>query len=142
MKNWAITDIYPPGSTFKIITVACGFMNKKINKNSRINDVGKMKIGWWDVYNYDYKSKGAPGMIDLVYLFLHSSNIGSIKIAQMMTSDEFYESLRLFNFGERTGIDLPGESAGLLPPPKRWDAATHGSMGYGYGASTTVIQMA
>ncbi len=141
MKNWAITDVYPPGSTFKIITVACGFMNKKINKNTRINDTGKMKIGWWDVVNYDYRSKGAPGMIDLVYLFEHSSNIGSIKISQMMTDKEFYDSLKLFNFGEKTGIDLPGESAGLLPIPKYWDVATHGAMGYGYGASVTAIQM-
>ncbi len=142
IKNWAITDVYPPGSTFKIITVACGFMNKKINKNTRINDTGKMKLGWWDITNYDYKSKGAPGMIDLVYLFEHSSNIGSLKIAQMMTSKEFYDSLKLFNFGEKTGIDLPGESAGLLPNPKNWDVATHGAMGYGYGASVTAIQMA
>ena len=142
MKNWAITDVYPPGSTFKIITVASGFMNKKINKNSKINDTGKMKIGWWNVVNYDYKSKGAPGIIDLVYLFEHSSNIGSIKISQMMSDREFYDSLKLFNFGEKTGIDLPGESAGLLPPPHQWDVATHGAMGYGYGASTTAIQMA
>lgn len=141
MKNWAITDVFPPGSTFKIITLACGFMNKKINKNSKINDTGKMKIGWWDVSNYDYKSKGAPGLIDLVYLLEHSSNIGSIKIAQMMTDEEFYYSLKLFNFGEKTGIDLPGESVGILPAPKHWDVATHGAMGYGYGASTTVIQM-
>lgn len=141
IKNWAITDVYPPGSTFKIITVACGFMNKKINKNTKINDTGKMKIGWWDVVNYDYKSKGAPGLIDLVYLFEHSSNIASIKIAQMMSDKEFYDSLKLFNFGEKTGIDLPGESAGLLPTPKFWDIATHGAMGYGYGASTTAIQM-
>lgn len=141
MKNWAITDVYPPGSTFKIITVACGFMNKKINKNTRINDVGKMKIGWWNVSNYDYKSKGAPGLIDLVYLFEHSSNIASVKIAQMMTSKEFYDSLQLFNIGQKTGIDLPGESSGLLPNPKNWDTATHATMGYGYGASTTVIQM-
>ncbi len=142
MKNWAITDVYPPGSTFKIITVASGFMNKKINKYSKINDTGKMKIGWWDVSNYDYKSKGAPGLIDLVYLFEHSSNIASIKIAQMMSDKEFYDSLKLFNFGEKTGIDLPGESAGLLPQPKNWDVATHGAMGYGYGASATAIQMA
>jgi cell division protein FtsI/penicillin-binding protein 2 len=141
MKNWAITDVYPPGSTFKIITIASAFMNKKINKNTRIHDTGKMKIGWWDVVNYDYKSKGAPGMIDLVYLFEHSSNIGSIKVAQMMTDKEFYASLQEFGFGRKTGIDLPGESAGLLPQPKYWDVATHGAMGYGYGASTTVIQM-
>ena len=141
MKNWAITDVYPPGSTFKIITVACAFMNKKINKNTKINDTGKMRIGWWDITNYDYKSKGAPGVIDLVYLFQHSSNIASIKISQMMSDKEFYDSLKLFNFGEKTGIDLPGESAGLLPSPKNWDTATHGAMGYGYGSSTTAIQM-
>lgn len=141
MKNWAITDVFPPGSTFKIITVACGFMNKKINKNTKINDTGKMKIGWWDIYNYDYKTKGAPGIIDLVYLFQHSSNIASIKIAQMMSDKEFYDSLQLFNIGQKTGIDLPGESSGLLPAPK-WDNATHGAMGYGYSSSTTVIQMA
>lgn len=141
IKNWAITDVYPPGSTFKIITVACGFMNKKINKHTKINDTGKMKIGWWNITNYDYKQKGAPGVIDLVYLFEHSSNIASIKIAQMMTDKEFYDSLRAFNFGLKTGIDLPGESAGLLPNPKYWDVATHAAMGYGYGASTTVLQM-
>lgn len=141
MKNWAITDVYPPGSTFKIITVACGFMNKKINKNSRINDTGKIKIGWWDIVNYDYRSKGAPGMIDLAYLFQHSSNVATIKVAQMMTDREFYDSLRLFNIGQKTGIDLPAESSGLLPALK-WDSATHGAMGYGYGSSTTVIQMA
>ncbi len=141
LKNWAITDVYPPGSTFKIITIACGLMNKKINKSSKINDTGKMKIGWWDVSNSDFKSKGAPGMIDLIYLFEHSSNIGSIKVAQMMSDKEFYDSLRLFNFGEKTGIDLPGESVGLLPSIKNWDVATHAAMGYGYGASTTAIQM-
>lgn len=141
MKNWAITDVYPPGSTFKIITVACGFLNKKINKFSRINDIGKLKIGWWEVSNYDYKSKGAPGMIDLVYLFEHSSNIASIRIAQMMSDKEFYDSLKLFNFGEKTGIDLPGESAGILPSIKHWDVATHGVMSYGYGTSVTAIQM-
>ena len=141
MKNWAITDVYPPGSTFKIITVASGFINKKINKNTKINDTGKIKLGWWDITNYDYRSKGAPGVIDLVYLLEHSSNIGSIKIAQMMTSQEFYDTLKLFNFGEKTGIDLPAESAGILPSLKHWDVATHGAMGYGYGASTTAIQM-
>jgi len=142
MKNWAITDVYPPGSTFKIITVASGFMNKKINKNTKINDTGKIKVGWWDITNYDYKSKGAPGLIDLVYLFEHSSNIASVKIAQMMSNQEFHNSLQLFNIGQKTGIDLPGESAGLLPAPKHWDSATHAAMGYGYGASTTVIQIA
>ena len=59
-----------------------------------------------------------------------------------MTSQEFHEALQLFGFGQRTGIDLPGESTGLLPKPSSWDVATHASMSYGYGASVTAIQMA
>lgn len=142
MKNWAITDVYPPGSTFKVLTVASGFINKKINKNTRILDTGKIKIGWWEIKNYDYNITPNPGLIDLVYLFVHSSNVASVKVANLMTSQEFYDTLRMFNFGEKTGIDLPGESSGILPKPKNWDTATHGSMGYGYGASVTAIQMA
>ncbi len=142
MKNWAITDVYPPGSTFKVITVACAMINGKVNKNTRILDTGKMKIGWWEIKNYDYYKNKNPGLIDLVYLFEHSSNVASAKVAQMMSSQEFYDTLRTFNFGEATGIDLPGESSGILPSPKSWDVATHGAMGYGYGASVTAIQMA
>lgn len=142
MKNWALTDVYPPGSTFKIITVASAMLNNKINRNTKIMDTGKMKIGWWEISNYDYREHGAPGLIDLVYLFQHSSNIASVKVAQMMSSEEFYDALQLFGFGQRTGIDLPGESTGLLPKPSTWDIATHASMGYGYGASVTAIQMA
>lgn len=141
MKNWALTDVYPPGSTFKIITIASAFLNNKINKNTKIMDTGKMKVGWWEIQNYDYREKGAPGLIDLVYLFQHSSNIGSVKVAQMMSDEEFYDALQMFGFGQRTGIDLPGESTGLLPKPSLWDVSTHASMGYGYGASVTAIQM-
>ncbi len=142
MKNWALTDVYPPGSTFKIITVACAFLTNKITKNEKIMDTGKMKVGWWEILNYDYYDKGAPGLIDLVYLFQHSSNIASIKVAQKMSSEEFYDALQLFGYGQRTGIDLPGESTGLLSKPSMWDTAMHASMGYGYGSSVTAIQMA
>ncbi len=142
MKNWAITDVYPPGSTFKVITVASAMVNGKVDKNTRILDTGKMKIGWWEIKNYDYDRNKNPGLIDLVYLFEHSSNVASAKVSQMMSPQEFYDTLKTFNFGETTGIDLPGESSGILPLPKSWDVATHGAMGYGYGASVTAIQMA
>lgn len=144
LKNWALTDVYPPGSTFKVITVASAMLNGKISKHERIMDTGKMKVGWWSIENHDYHRRPNPGLIDLVYLFEHSSNVASVKVAQKMTSQEFYDTLQAFNFGHTTGIDLPGESSGLLPKPsnKGWDVATHASMGYGYGASVTAIQMA
>lgn len=142
IKNWTLTDVFPPGSTFKTITVASAMALNKINTNSKILDTGKIKVGWWDIKNYDYKKHPYPGWISLGYLFEHSSNVGSVKVAQTMTSEEFHGMLKKFGLGSKTGIDLPGESVGLLPRWTRWDSSTHASMGYGYGASVTVIQMA
>lgn len=141
IKNWTLTDVFPPGSTFKIITVASAMALDKINVNTKILDTGKIKVGWWDIKNYDYNKKPYPGWISLQYLFEHSSNVGSIKIAQQMSAQEFHGMLKKFGIGSKTGIDLPGESVGLLPKDTKWDSATHAAMGYGYGASVTPIQM-
>ena len=141
IKNWTLTDVLPPGSTFKILTVASALALDKINANTKILDTGKIKVGWWDIKNYDYSKRPYPGWISLEYLFEHSSNVGSIKVAQEMSPQEFYGMLKKFGIGVKTGIDLPGESSGLLPDWHKWDAATHASMGYGYGASVTPLQM-
>lgn len=141
IKNWTLTDVFPPGSTFKTITVSSSMALGKINPTTKILDTGKIKVGWWDIKNYDYAKKPYPGWINLEYLFEHSSNVGSIKVAQTMTSQEFYTMLRKFGIGSKTGIDLPGESSGILPNWAHWDSSTHASMGYGYGASVTPIQM-
>ena len=140
-KNWTLTDVFPPGSTFKTITIASAIELGKINRYTQINDTGKIKVGWWTIKNYDYSRHPNPGMIDLVYLFEHSSNVGSVIVAQMMSRFEFYSMLKKFGFGEKTGIDLPGESVGLLKYPGKWDASDHATMGYGYGSSVTAIQM-
>lgn len=140
-KNWTLTDVFPPGSTFKTITIASAMELEKINKNTKVNDTGKIKVGWWTIKNYDYNKHPNPGWIDLVYLFQHSSNVGSVLVAQMMNKHEYYDMLRKFGFGEKTGIDLPGESVGILKPANKWDSSDHASMSYGYGSSVTAIQM-
>jgi cell division protein FtsI (penicillin-binding protein 3) len=142
LKNWAITDVYPPGSTFKIITVASGLESGVINRNTKIMDTGRMKIGGWMIQNYDYGKHGAPGLIDLVYLLIHSSNIASAKISLMIPTKQHYEQLKRVGIGSKTGIDIPGESAGIILPPSSWDESTHGSIGYGYGMAATPLQMA
>lgn len=141
IKNWTLTDVYPPGSTFKTITVTSAMELGKINENSIIEDSGRMKFGGYTIENYDYKQKGAPGKINLVYLFEHSSNIGSVNVGFLMTHNEFYNMLKKFGFGEKSGIDLPGESSGLLAPPKYWDRGLHMTMSYGYGTSVSIMQM-
>jgi len=140
-KNWTLTDVFPPGSTFKAITIACAMELGKINKNTKVNDTGKIKVGWWTIKNYDYNKHPNPGLIDLVYLFQHSSNVGSVLVAQMMNKFEYYDMLKKFGFGEKTGIDLPAESIGILKSPIKWDSSDHASMSYGYGSSVTAIQM-
>ena len=141
LKNWTLTDVFAPGSTFKTITVASALDLGKINENSTVLDTGKIKIGNWEIKNHDYHIRPYPGDISLEYLFQHSSNIGSIKVAWMMTPMEFYGVLKKFGFGSKTGIDLPGESSGLLPSWTHWDHTFHATMGYGYGTSVTAIQM-
>ncbi len=141
MKNWTLTDIFPPGSTFKIITISSAMILGKINKDSVIYDPGRMKIDRWVIENHDYKTKGAPGNITLVKLFEHSSNCASVKIAMMMSASEFYNVLKKFGFGSKTGIDLPGESVGLMNRPSSWSKSDKATMSYGYGTSVTAIQM-
>jgi cell division protein FtsI/penicillin-binding protein 2 len=141
IKNWTLTDVYPPGSTFKTITVTSAMELGKINENSTIEDSGRLKFGGYTIENYDYKEKGAPGRINLVYLFEHSSNIGSVNVGALMTHKEFYSMLKRFGFGQKSGIDLPGESSGLLAPPKYWDKGIHMTMSYGYGTSVSIMQM-
>lgn len=141
IKNWTLTDVFPPGSTFKIITVAAAMSLGKINEHSKIMDTGKTKIGNWEIKNYDYDIHPYPGEISLEYLFEHSSNIGAINVAKTMTPKEFYDVLKNFGFGSKTGIDLPGESSGLLPYWAQWDKGIQATMSYGYGTSVTAMQM-
>lgn len=141
LKNWTLTDVFPPGSTFKTITVASAMDLGKINEHSTVLDTGKTTIGKWEIKNYDYDIRPYPGNITLEYLFEHSSNIGSINVAKTMSPVEFYGVLKKFGFGSKTGIDLPGESVGLLPYWAHWDQGIHATMAYGYGTSVTAIQM-
>ncbi|MBD5403037.1 penicillin-binding protein 2 [bacterium] len=141
IKNWTLTDVYPPGSTFKIITVTSAMELGKINENSIIEDSGRMKFGGYTIENYDYREHGAPGKINLVYLFEHSSNIGSVNVGYLMSHLEFFNMLKKFGFGEKSGIDLAGESSGLLASPKAWDKGLHMTMSYGYGTSVSIMQM-
>ena len=141
LTNWTLSDVFEPGSTFKTLTIASAIENGRLFEDSKILDTGKIEIDKWVIKNYDYATRPYPGNIDLYYLFEHSSNVGSAKAALMMTRNEHYNVLKKFGIGEKTGIDLPGESRGLLPPPSDWQKSTHASIGYGYSISVTAIQM-
>ena len=126
----------------KILTVALGLETGVIDRNSRILDTGRMRVGGWPIQNYDYYRHPNPGLIDLKYLFVHSSNIASAKIAMDIKAETYHRMLKTLGMGQRTGIDIPGESSGLFRGDPNWDISTHASLGYGYGLGATPIQMA
>lgn len=142
LKNWAVTDVYPPGSTMKILTVAAGIESGVIQEDSHILDTGKIRVANFEIVNHDYAQKGAMGNIDLVTLLQRSSNIASYKISSMIDKITHNKILRAFGLGQKTGIDITGESSGILPKPEDWSDLTHGTMGYGYGLAATPLQMA
>jgi len=141
VKNWALTDVYPPGSTFKILTIASALDTGVIDENVTVNDTGKVRIQGYEIKNYDYSKHPFPGIIDLHHLFEHSSNVGSLTIGLKMTDRQFYDMLRKFNMGQKTGTDLPGESSGILPKPP-WQKVRQATVSFGYSLAATPMQMA
>jgi cell division protein FtsI (penicillin-binding protein 3)/stage V sporulation protein D (sporulation-specific penicillin-binding protein) len=137
MKNRAIIDVVEPGSTFKIV-VASGALNEgKVNEKSSIYcENGAFAYGGKILR--DHHGYGSMGVHDIL---VKSSNIGSAKMGLMMGDTKFYEYVRRFGFGERTGIELPGELPGLLSPPHRWDKLTITRIPMGQSISVTPLQM-
>lgn len=142
IKNWALSDVYSPGSVFKMLTVSSAMELGYIHPNSLISDTGKITIQGSTIKNYDYNRHPNPGMINLEYLFEHSSNVGSVNIALMMKPEEFYNMLKKFGIGSKTNVDLPGESPGLLPHWTRWQKLDQANIGFGYSVNVTPIQLA
>jgi stage V sporulation protein D (sporulation-specific penicillin-binding protein) len=137
-KNWSMVDVYQPGSTFKVLTVASALDLGTINPNSTFYDAGSLTVGNRTVHNHD----GAHGRLDLLHLFIHSSNVAAAQVALTMTPKQFHDKLQLFGLGVQTGIDLPGESAGLLLPAKQWTPIDTATTGFGQGAiAVTPLQL-
>jgi cell division protein FtsI/penicillin-binding protein 2 len=137
MKNRAIIDMVEPGSTFKIV-VASGALNEgKVDEKSTIFcENGRFAYG-----GRILKDHHGYGNMDVHEILVKSSNIGSAKLALMMGGDKFYEYVRRFGFGERLGIELPGEIPGLVHPPARWDKLTITRMPMGHAVAVTPLQI-
>jgi len=127
-----------PGSTFKIV-VASGALNEgTVNEKSMIFcENGSFAYGGRILR--DHHGYGSMSVHDIL---VKSSNIGSAKMALMMGDDKFYEYVRRFGFGDRTGIELPGEIPGTVHPPHRWDKLTITRMPMGHALAVTPLQIA
>jgi cell division protein FtsI/penicillin-binding protein 2 len=138
MKNRAIFDMVEPGSTFKIVVASAALTEHVITPKTLIFcENGAFSFGGRILR--DHHGYGQMNVHDIL---MKSSNIGSAKMALMMGDEKFYEYVRRFGFGERTGISLPGEIPGLVHPPARWDRLTITRMPMGQSVAVTPLQMA
>src|SRR5213075_2548437 len=138
MKNRAIIDMMEPGSTFKIVSAAAALNEHKVRLDTTIF----CENGLWNFGGrplHDHKPYGELSVRDIL---VKSSNIGAAKLAISIGEEKFYEYIRRFGFGERTGIELPGEIPGLIRSPQSWSkiSITHIPMGHEIGV--TPLQMA
>jgi cell division protein FtsI/penicillin-binding protein 2 len=138
MKNRAICDMMEPGSTFKIVTAAAALNEHKFSLDSYVF----CENGVWNYGGTPLHDHAAFGDLSVKDILVKSSNIGAAKLAVTLGDQKFYEYIRRFGFGERTGIELPGEIPGVIRPPQSWSkiSITHIPMGHEIGV--TPLQMA
>jgi len=144
-RNRIVSDVFEPGSLFKVVTAAAAYENNLVKPGSRFNaEHGRMKVSLGgnkvrfinDSHEYDYLT--FQEAIEL------SSNIVMAKVGKMLGGQKLYCKARDFGFGMVTGIDLPGEVRGVLKKPidRDWSGTTTHTMSYGYEIGTTPLQIA
>ncbi|WP_036801288.1 penicillin-binding protein 2 [Pleurocapsa sp. PCC 7319] len=113
-KNWAITDLYEPGSTFKPINIALALDAGVISPQDTFDDTGKIQIKDALIRNHDYDKKGARGKVTLPEILQYSSNVGMIKVMQRMKPIDYYQDLQELGIEDEVEFDIPGYTTGRL----------------------------
>jgi cell division protein FtsI (penicillin-binding protein 3)/stage V sporulation protein D (sporulation-specific penicillin-binding protein) len=136
MKNHAVIDMFEPGSTFKIVASSGALNEGVVDTETLVNcENGAFSYGGRvlrDTHHY--------GPLTVHDILMKSSNIGAAKLAMRMGDTTFYEYVKRFGFGERTGIELPGEIPGLVHAPSQWDKVTITRMPMGQSVAVTPLQ--
>ncbi len=138
IRNRAITDVFEPGSTVKPFLIAAAIENGAYKTSSRINtspgffNVGGLRVS--DIKNY--------GTINMQTILAKSSNVGAVRVALKMTPEDVWNQYQSVGFGQLTGSGFPGERAGKLASYTNWNTTQRATIAYGYGMSTTALQLA
>jgi cell division protein FtsI (penicillin-binding protein 3) len=141
-RTRAVTDTYEPGSTFKLVTVAGVLSDGLVAPWTQFTLPPEIKVADRTIHDAEERETVT---YTVEQILAHSSNVGAIRLAEILTKqpkkDVSYWVSR-FGFGHKTGIDYPGESAGIVLPPSRWTGATIGTVPIGHGIAVTPVQMA
>ncbi len=140
LKNHAVSDVYEPGSTFKPVTYAAALEEKAITPDTMVDcGGGALNVAGHTVHD-------APGehygLLPAWKALAVSSNVCAIRVGERVGPEHLYKYIRAFGFGDRSGIELPAETRGLLEPLKHWGPATMGAVPMGQEIAVTPIQIA
>jgi cell division protein FtsI (penicillin-binding protein 3) len=138
LTNRAVSYVYEPGSTFKLVTISAA-LEEKLTNPDEVFDCQMGSI----VYNGMRIRDAEPhGLLPVWGVLAESSDVGSIKIALRLGEDRFYKYIRAFGFGQQTGIELPGETRGLTKPVSRWSKVSIAAISMGQEIGISPIQLA
>src|SRR5579871_694783 len=140
LQNLAVSDVYEPGSTFKLVSYSAALDAAGVEPTDIVDCQG----GAMTMYGrtlHDDKSDGHLGRVTVQYALEKSSDVGAAKMALKLGNQKFYEYMRAFGFGDRSGIELPSETRGLLRNPKKWGATSILSMAIGQEVGVTPVQL-
>lgn len=140
-KNWALADLYEPGSTFKPLNVAIALESGAIHSDTLFHDTGSIQIGRWPISNYD---KRAHGMINPAQILQYSSNVGMVRMMQQIKPEVYYGWLERLGLGQKLETDLPFESGGQLKSQQKFTSSPveSATTAFGQGFSLTPLQLA
>ena len=142
LVNPNVSDMFEPGSIFKVLTMAAALDSGTVTRDTVYNDTASIEVGGQVIWNWD---RGSHGPTDMTALLAKSLNVGASTLAIRMGQQTFYRYLRAFGLGHPTGIDLQHEAAGLVitrdKNPDRWSEAILASNSFGQAIATTPLQM-
>ncbi|WP_371869063.1 peptidoglycan D,D-transpeptidase FtsI family protein [Mycobacterium botniense] len=138
LGNIAVSSPYEPGSVNKVVTASAVIEYGLTNPDEVLSVPGSIHMGGvtvHDAWNHGVMRYTTTGV------FGKSSNVGTLMLAQRVGPERYYDMLKRFGLGQRTGVGLPGESAGLVPPIDQWSGSTFSNLPIGQGLSMTLLQM-
>lgn len=137
LKNHAVSDVFEPGSMFKTVTVSAA-LEEHVTKPEDVYDVSQ---GFIVVGGARMRDAHRMGVLTTSQVISQSSNVGAIKIGMKLGEDRLYKYIRAFGFGQSSGIELPGETRGLVKPVKNWSKTSIGAMSMGQEIGVTPLQV-
>jgi cell division protein FtsI (penicillin-binding protein 3) len=138
-RNRALTDPYEPGSTFKAFTMAAALEEGAVSEESTFVVADSIPVA--DVVIHDSEPHETK-VLTTRGILEHSSNVGTIQVAQALSGERFVKHIERFGFGEGTGVDVWGEDVGLVPPFEQWSGSSIGNIPVGQGLTVTPLQLA